>query len=115
MATGQPLPAARFNIGDSIFLLASAKKGFREEYTVEQLRNTGGRWKYALNVRSKQGKINFFSVTDRYTLQESGSLEFNESELLTECEALDYIISHHQTLLASYIARKSSLACDGSG
>lgn len=87
----------RFSVDDIVFIKASARIGFIENYKVTNVLRTQQRkaWRYELNIRGdfrnrdQQGNLRLgFNKTVMPRLL------FHEEELIEECEALDLAIAH---------------------
>lgn len=114
-APSQPL----FNVDDVVYLLESAKvAGSLEKYKVQQIRSvslSNGRtkWKYSLEVKSRNYLDERQTVGDRNDLRNPKFLEFEESELGTLCDALDLRIMFLTGQLAQAQAQLNTYCDEG--
>lgn len=104
-----------FSVGETVYLRASAEKGFLEFYRIEEIRHSGSGYVYFLKIRPRRAMDELPTVGDRNTLKQSGGLRFTESELITVCEALELKKDYHTTQLANANAELAKYDCDSSG
>ncbi len=91
----------RFDVGDSIFLTASARLGFLEPYQVDDIVvGRSNQVKYFIRISTSTGLIAPQTLGGRNGLTFTGNIFFTEDELSTECEAYDLAIAFHTRKLA---------------
>lgn len=84
------MTAPLFNIGDSVYLKESAQNGFLEVVRISHiLTSTDGQWTYNVITGTKLPAATTFG--DRNTHQNPFVLYYNESELISFCDAADII------------------------
>lgn len=95
-----PPPAPLFEVGDIVYIRESAALGFLEAYRISSvLRATSEEWVYSINIIRRPGVPPLFG--ERISHQPERVLYFNESELVTKCEALELIENHLTDRLAT--------------
>lgn len=88
----------RWNIGDLVYIQASAKLGFLESYKVDSLRKIATGWVYTIDITQKPPAET--TISDSVDLKQDRCggplrhLYFNESELITMQEALILAINN---------------------
>lgn len=110
--------APRFDIGDYVYLVSSAKRGFLEPYRVDQVRTYGSKYRYAIRIRPRNHKQSVTTVGDRIDLRKTGLLEFKEEELCVLCEALLFKKAYLEEVLDAtndQISRHQCIEGPGSG
>jgi hypothetical protein len=104
------MDAPTYDIGDVVYLRESASLGFLEAVTISGVTYTAQGWAYAILAgRSSPSSIAYYG--DRIQHVSSKILYFTESELVSECDALELAETNAQTQLTSLQAQRSSL-CD---
>lgn len=108
--------APLYNVGDTIYILESAKIGNLESYKVDGItwNQQSSGWLYIINIKrsndgSLTGRENALGFGDRpgtYTLL------FSEQEIITYCLALTYAQAHHTRKLQAINALISSKCGD---
>ena len=90
-----------YNIGDTVYLKSSAKRGFLESYKITGAVMLQGITQYTIDIAPKPPTPR--SVGDRYNVKLPYKiLYFRESELIAFCDALDLIINYHTVQLTRY-------------
>lgn len=105
------MAAPKYNVGDYVYLVVSAKRGFLEFYRIDQLRNYGSKYRYAMKIRPRNFKESLPTVGDRIDLRKTGLLEFKEEELCTYCEALVFKQAWLENELEDTINKISQQQC----
>jgi len=103
--------AAKYNVGDYLYLVVSAKRAFLEKYRVDQIRNYGSKYRYAMKIRPRNWQESLPTVGDRIDLRKTGLLEFKEEELCTYCEALIFKRAWLEAQLADTLEKISLQQC----
>lgn len=87
----------RFTVDDIVWIRQSAKIGFMEFYKITNVNRVPNsrHWKYELNIRGDLRDRDFYgNLTLGFNKTNTQRLIFNESELITECEAIDLAIAY---------------------
>lgn len=98
-----------FDIGDEIYLKESAANGFLERFKIATRLQDGGEWVYSFGIPPKVTTSALFG--DRVTHVHGRVLYFNESELVTICQAIDLIEQVLIDRLAEIRRLKSVKSC----
>lgn len=80
----------KFAIGEIVYLAEPAASGELEAYRISSVRKTGNNWIYSVDINQKPPAEQ--TVGDRIDLKSPLSFLFEETELITLCEALDSAI-----------------------
>lgn len=93
-------PAAPlFGVGDTVYFKESAQQGFLEAVRISHVTmSTNEQWTYNVVFGTKLPDPPVFG--DRITHQNPSSLYFNESELITFCEAAELVEQFLEARLA---------------
>lgn len=93
-------PAPLFEVNNIVYVRESAALGFLEAYRISSvLRASGDEWVYSINIIRRPGTPPLFG--ERISHQPEGVLYFNESELISKCEALELIEDHLTSRLST--------------
>jgi len=116
-----PLPYNKINnpplysVGETVFLRASAERGFLESYRIDEIRHSGNGYIYFLLINPRRFNDELPTIGDRNSLRQTKGLKFRESELITICEALALKRVFHENKLADTVAELSRLCDEESG
>jgi hypothetical protein len=104
----------QFKIGDLIYLKSSAQIGFLESYRItEVFQVMKDRWLYKIAIEKNPPTSQ--TVGDRIDLKTYADLIFDESELLTYCEAQELVVISLERRLTVERARLTARCQSGSG
>ena len=109
------MAAPKYQIGDVIYIKASAQIGHLESFKItEILQVKKTRWLYRVAISSNPPISQ--TVGDRNSLKHGGTLVFDESDLLTFCEAQIIIVQNLELRLLTAKAKlKTYCEQPGSG
>ncbi len=103
MAVTAPL----YQIGDIVYLVASAKRGFLEAYRVELIHaQASNKWVYQIDLKAR--RPNEKTIGDAVDLKRRRSVFFAEAELTDFCSANQLTIDYLQRKLAAAQALQDS-------
>ncbi len=101
--------APLFGVGDTVYFKESAQQGFLEAIKISTIHiSASGQWSYHISFGLKQPDPPTFG--DRITHQRPTTPYFNESELITFCDAAQIIESVLTQRLAE-IQRQRAMYC----
>lgn len=96
-----------FNVNDVVYLKESAESGYLESFKVSSVSmNTTGQWVYTFEMTVGPRITSTFG--EKITRREHTTLYYNESELLSMCDALDLVETYLERRLAQIRALRSS-------
>lgn len=100
----------RFEVGERVFIRASANIGFIESYDVDRVHFTPSRQQFAYEINLARFPVQG-NIGDRRPSDPGAQLFFNESEFVSECEAFDIAVNKLRKELKQ--AEIKAEACNG--
>lgn len=99
-----------YGVGEVVYLRESAALGILEAVRISEVRSRSGNWIYSIQARASQ-PVASSTYGDRISQVTGQVLYFDESELITQCAALDIMEATVLSNLMKIQEMKQSL-CD---